>query len=421
MTQMAGRGSAPHEFKLVMREGGAAREMGGDLTEAVSAVNSIMRKALDLGASDVHIQPERNRVLVRYRIDGVMNDVGMLGLDLAPNIFARLKLAAGMHIDERREPQDGRIDMEYGSRKLSARVSILPMLNGEKMVMRLLDPLGAKVELERLGMAPDVLLKWSTAVQSTYGLLLVTGPTGSGKTSTLYASLNKIDREKRNIVTVEDPIEYEFSDHITQAQVTEKLTFPRIMRSFLRQDPDVMLVGEMRDPESLNIGLQASLTGHMVLSSIHTNNAIETLGRMADMGAEPFLIASTLQAVMAQRLVRTICAACKTPYQPAPDELIEIGLDPAQVQGRPLYKGRGCETCRQTGFKGRVGLYEILVSSPELREMIARRATVGQMREYAVSKQGMRTMLQDGYEKIFGGLTTPREVFNAVYSSMSVE
>ena len=418
MTQMGGR---PGDFKLVMREGGAAREMGGDLTEAVSAVNSIMRKALDLGASDVHIQPERARVLVRYRIDGVMNDVGMLGLDLAPNIFARLKLAAGMHIDERREPQDGRIDMEYGTRKLSARVSVLPMLNGEKMVMRLLDPLGAKVELERLGMAPDVLQKWSTAVQSTYGLLLVTGPTGSGKTSTLYASLNKIDREKRNIVTVEDPIEYEFSDHITQAQVTEKLTFPRIMRSFLRQDPDVMLVGEMRDPESLNIGLQASLTGHMVLSSIHTNNAIETLGRMADMGAEPFLIASTLQAVMAQRLVRTICTACKTPYQPAPDELLEIGIDPAQVQGRPLYKGRGCETCRQTGFKGRVGLYEILVSSPELREMIARRATVGQMREYAVAKQGMRTMLQDGYEKIFGGLTTPREVFNAVYSSMTVE
>ena len=418
MTQMGGR---PGEFKLVMREAGAAREMGGDLTEAVSAVNSIMRKALDLGASDVHIQPERSRVLVRYRIDGVMNDVGMLGLDLAPNIFARLKLAAGMHIDERREPQDGRIDMEYGSRKLSARVSILPMLNGEKMVMRLLDPLGAKVELEKLGMPADVLKKWSDAVQSTYGLLLVTGPTGSGKTSTLYASLNKIDREKRNIVTVEDPIEYEFSDHITQAQVTEKMTFPRIMRSFLRQDPDVMLVGEMRDPESLNIGLQASLTGHMVLSSLHTNNAIETLGRMMDMGAEPFLIASTLQGVMAQRLVRTICVNCKTQYQPAPDELIEIGLDPAQVQGRPLFKGRGCETCRQTGFKGRVGLYEIIVSSPELREMIARRASVGQIRDFALTKQGMRTMLQDGYEKIFAGMTTPREVFNAVYSSMSVE
>lgn len=418
MTQMSGRAG---EFKLVMREGGAAREMGGEMTEAVSAVNSIMRKALDLGASDVHIQPERNRVLVRYRIDGVMNDVGMLGLDLAPNIFARLKLAAGMHIDERREPQDGRIDMEYGSRKLSARVSVLPMLNGEKMVMRLLDPLGAKVELEKLGMPPDVLQKWAGAVQSTYGLLLVTGPTGSGKTSTLYASINKIDREKRNIVTVEDPIEYEFSDHITQAQVTEKLTFPRIMRSFLRQDPDVMLVGEMRDPESLNIGLQASLTGHMVLSSLHTNNAIETLGRMTDMGAEPFLIASTLQAVMAQRLVRTICVNCKIQYAPAPDELLEIGIDPAQVQGRPLYKGKGCDVCRQSGFKGRIGLYEIIVSSPELREMIARRATVGQLREYTQTKQGMRTMLQDGYEKIFSGLTTPREVFNAVYSTMSVE
>ncbi len=306
MTQMGGRVGGAERFKLVMREGGVSRDMGGETNEAVSTTNTMLMKALDLGASDVHIQPERNRVLVRYRIDGVMNDVAMLGLDLAPNILARLKLAAGMHIDERREPQDGRIDMEYNGRKLSARASILPMLNGEKMVMRLLDPVGAKVELEKLGMPADVLKKWSAAVQSTYGLLLVTGPTGSGKTSTLYASLNKIDREKRNIVTVEDPIEYEFSDHITQAQVTEKMTFPRIMRSFLRQDPDVMLVGEMRDPESLNIGLQASLTGHMVLSSLHTNNAIETLGRMTDMGAEPFLIASTLQAVMAQRLVRTV-------------------------------------------------------------------------------------------------------------------
>ena len=421
MTQMGGRAGGSERFKLVMREGGVARDMGGETNEAVSTTNTMLMKALDLGASDVHIQPERNRVLVRYRIDGVMNDVAMLGLDLAPNILARLKLAAGMHIDERREPQDGRIDMEYSGRKLSARASVLPMLNGEKMVLRLLDPVGAKVELEKLGMPPDVLKKWSAAVQSTYGLLLVTGPTGSGKTSTLYASLNKIDREKRNVVTVEDPIEYEFADHITQAQVTEKMTFPRIMRSFLRQDPDVMLVGEMRDPESLNIGLQASLTGHMVLSSIHTNNAIETLGRMTDMGAEPFLIASTLQAVMAQRLVRTVCANCKIQYQPAADELLEIGIDPARVQGRPLYKGKGCEMCRQSGFKGRVGLYEIIVSSPELREMIARKATVGQIRDYAQTKQGMRTMLQDGYEKIFSGLTTPREVFNAVYSTMSVE
>ena len=420
MNTTGARVGASASFKLIMRESGVAREMGGDVTEAVSAVDYMLRKALDLGASDVHIQPERARLLVRYRIDGVMHDVGQLSIDIVPNVLARLKLAAGMHLDERREPQDGRMDMEYGPRKLSARVSVLPMLNGEKIVMRLLDPMGAKVELDKLGMPPDMLKKWVNSVQSSYGLVLVTGPTGSGKTSTLYASLNKLDREKRNIVTVEDPVEYEFPDHITQVQVTEKMNFPRVMRSFLRQDPDVMLVGEMRDTESLNIGIQASLTGHLVLSSLHTNSAIETLGRMIDMGAEPYLIASTLQAVMAQRLVRTICPNCRAPYQPAPDELIEIGLEPAQMQSKAFFKGRGCETCRQTGYKGRLGLFEILVSTPELREMIARRSPNSDILAYAREKQQMRTMLEDGYEKIFGGLTTPREVFNAVYSTMSV-
>lgn len=423
MTQLgasAGRSGAPPGFRLIMRESGVAREMGGDLTEAVTAVDFLLRKALDLGASDVHLQPERNRLLVRYRIDGVMHDVGQYSTDIVPNILARLKLSAGMHIDERREPQDGRVDMEYGPRKLSARMSVLPMLNGEKVVMRLLDPMGAKVELDKLGMPPDVLQKWHNAVQSSYGMALVTGPTGSGKTSTLYASINKLDREKRNIVTVEDPIEYEFPDHITQVMVTEKMTFPRVMRSFLRQDPDVMLVGEMRDPESLGIGIQASLTGHLVMSTLHTNNAIETIGRMIDMGGEPYLIASIIQAIMAQRLVRTICPNCKTPYQPPPDELLEIGIDPARTQGYTFHHGKGCDTCRTTGFRGRVGLFEIIISTPELRELIARRATIAEITNYLRTKQQMRTMLEDGYDKIAKGLTTPREVFTAVYSTMSI-
>jgi len=419
MTVM-GRQGGPQKFRLIMREAGVSREMGGDLTEAVGATDFFMRQALDLGASDIHLQPERNRLLLRYRIDGVMHDVGQYNIDIIPNIMARLKLAAGMHIDERREPQDGRLDMEYGPRKLSARMSCLPMLNGEKIVMRLLDPMGAKVELDKLGMPPDVLTKWHNAVQSSYGLALVTGPTGSGKTSTLYASVNKLDREKRNIVTVEDPVEYEFLDHITQVQVTEKMTFPRVMRSFLRQDPDVMLVGEMRDPESLGIGIQASLTGHLVLSSLHTNNAIETVGRMIDMGGEPYLIASTLQAVMAQRLVRTICPKCKAPYKPDADELIEIGLDPIRVANVQFFKGAGCDNCRNTGFKGRLGLFEVMISTPELREMIARSAPIRDITEYVKTKQGMRTMLEDGYAKISQGLTTCREVFTAVYSTMTV-
>ena len=420
MTAMAGRPGGPQKFRLIMRESGVSREMGGDLTEAVGATDFFMRQALDLGASDIHLQPERNRLLLRFRIDGMMHDVGQYNSEIIPNILARLKLAAGMHIDERREPQDGRLDMEYGTRKLSARMSCLPMLNGEKIVMRLLDPMGAKVELDKLGMPPDVLQKWQNAVQSSYGLALVTGPTGSGKTSTLYASVNKLDREKRNIVTVEDPVEYEFLDHVTQVQVTEKMTFPRVMRSFLRQDPDVMLVGEMRDPESLGIGIQASLTGHLVLSSLHTNNAIETVGRMIDMGGEPYLIASTLQAVMAQRLVRTICVKCKIQHKPNPDELIEIGLDPAQLVNTPFYKGAGCEACRQTGFKGRLGLFEVMISTPELRELIARQSSVKDITHYVRTKQGMRSMLEDGYAKITAGLTTPREVFTAVYSTMTV-
>lgn len=420
MTVIGGRAGGPQKFRLIMREAGVSREMGGDLTEAVGATDFLMRQALDLGASDIHLQPERNRLLVRYRIDGVMHDVGQYNNEIIPNIMARLKLAAGMHIDERREPQDGRLDMEYGARKLSARMSCLPMLNGEKIVMRLLDPMGAKVELDKLGMPPDVLQRWQNAVQSSYGLALVTGPTGSGKTSTLYASVNKLDREKRNIVTVEDPVEYEFLDHVTQVQVTEKMTFPRVMRSFLRQDPDVMLVGEMRDSESLGIGIQASLTGHLVLSSLHTNNAIETVGRMIDMGGEPYLIASTLQAVMAQRLVRTNCVKCKVQYNPLPDELIEIGLDPHRMANVPFFKGSGCDVCRNTGYKGRLGLFEVMISTPELREMIARQSSIKDITEYVKVKQGMRTMLEDGYAKIAAGLTTPREVFTAVYSTMTV-
>jgi len=417
MTQM---GARPGAFRLIMREAGQIREMGGDLTEAVTAVDFMMRQALDLGASDVHLQPERNRLLVRYRMDGVMHDVGQYSLEIVPNILARLKLAAGMHIDERREPQDGRLDMEYGTRKLSARMSCLPMLNGEKVVMRLLDPMGAKVDLDKLGMPVDVLHKWTNSVQSSYGLVLVTGPTGSGKTSTLYASVNKLDRLKRNIVTVEDPVEYEFLDHITQVQVTERLTFPRVMRSFLRQDPDVMLVGEMRDAETLGIGIQASLTGHLVLSTLHTNNSLETIGRMIDMGGQPYLIASTLQAVMAQRLVRTICTKCKTAYKPTRDELIEINLNPELIDKHTFYKGAGCDQCRNTGYKGRLGLFEIMVSTPDLRELIARQASIGEITEYVKTKQGMRTMLEDGYAKIAEGKTTCKEVFNAVYSTMSV-
>jgi type II secretory ATPase GspE/PulE/Tfp pilus assembly ATPase PilB-like protein len=413
--------SIGRKFRLIMREGGVAREMGGeDTTVGVSIVDKIFTEALDIGASDIHLQPERNQIRIRLRIDGVMHQLGNFSSEYASNVFARIKLAAGMHIDERREPQDGRIDLEYAGRRFSARVSVLPSLNGEKIVMRLLDPASVRIDVTRLGMPADVEQNWQRAIQLPCGLIIVTGPTGSGKTSTLYASINKLDRQKRNIVTVEDPIEYEFQDNITQVAVTEKMTFPVVMRSFLRQDPDVMMVGEMRDRESLSIGIQAGLTGHLVLTTLHTNNAVDTLGRMIDMGGEPYLIASTLVCILAQRLVRVICPECKEPYQPTEDEILALGLTPALAAQRSFYQGKGCKRCRETGFKGRIGVYELLVNNHNIRELITHNASVGEMQQ-AAKAQGMRTMLEDGIQKVFQGITTPSEVIHAVYSAVAPE
>jgi type II secretory ATPase GspE/PulE/Tfp pilus assembly ATPase PilB-like protein len=223
-------------------------------------------------------------------------------------------------------------------------------------------------------MPPDLQRAWSQAIETPYGMIVVTGPTGSGKTSTLYASLNKLDRKTRNIVTVEDPIEYEFQDNVTQVQVTEKMTFPRVMRAFLRQDPDVMMVGEMRDPESLKIGIQASLTGHLVLTTLHTNNAVETLGRMVDMGGEPYLIAATVICILAQRLVRTICPQCKQPYTPTEDEILQLGLSPKEAAEKTFWHGKGCSACRETGYKGRVGVFELLMNTRPIKELVTSNA-----------------------------------------------
>jgi type II secretory ATPase GspE/PulE/Tfp pilus assembly ATPase PilB-like protein len=325
-----------------------------------------------------------------------------------------------MHIDERRVPQDGRIDMEYSGRRFSARVSVLPSLNGEKVVIRLLDPASVRIDIKQLGMPDHVLKEWVRAIKTPYGMIVVTGPTGSGKTSTLYASINNLDRQKRNIVTVEDPIEYEFQDNITQVQVTDKMAFARVMRSFLRQDPDVMMVGEMRDPESLSIGVQASLTGHLVLTTLHTNNAVETLGRMMDMGGEPYLIASTVLCILAQRLVRVICPDCRQPYEPTPDELLALGLPMDAGRSREFYCGAGCKACRETGYRGRVGVFELLVNSPDLKALVARRAGAMDMHRLAKA-QGLRTMVEDGVQKVLAGVTTPSEVIHAVYTSATLD
>ncbi len=407
---------ANKKFRLILREQGASRDMGGEETSiAVGIVDSVFMNALDTGTSDIHLQPEREQLKIRFRQDGQLMDNGQIPPDMASNVLARLKLASGMQIDEYREPQDGRIDMEYNGRRLSARASCIPCLNGEKFVMRLLDPLAMKVELPRLGMPEDVLAKWKRAIQVPYGLILVTGPTGSGKTSTLYASLHQLDAKKRNIVTVEDPIEYEYEQNIAQVQVTEKTPFPKVMRSFLRQDPDIMMVGEMRDPESLAIGIQAGLTGHLVLSTLHTNNAVETIGRMVDMGAEEYLIAGVLIAVLAQRLVRLNCPKCRERYTPTQDEIDMLGLTPEELEKATFAKGKGCAECRGTGYKGRIGVFELILGTPEFRAAIAKKQDYIQLAE-AARKQGYRTMLEDGRAKAMAGWTTPDEVLKAVYT-----
>jgi type II secretory ATPase GspE/PulE/Tfp pilus assembly ATPase PilB-like protein len=411
------RGGGPTKrFRLILRESGNVREMGGEeMSLAVGIVDNIFMNALDTGTSDIHLQPEREQLRIRYRQDGVLHDTGSLPPEQASNVLARLKLAAGMRIDEAREAQDGRIDMEYQGRRLSARVSVVPALNGEKLVMRLLDPSAMKVDMPKLGMPEDVLKKWTRAIQVPYGLILVTGPTGSGKTSTLYASLHQLDSRRRNIVTVEDPVEYEFETNIAQVQVTERLPFAKVMRTFLRQDPDVMFVGEMRDPESLAIGIQAGLTGHLVLSTLHTNSASETIGRMVDMDAEPYLIAGVIVAILAQRLVRLNCPKCREQYRPTKDEIDMLKLSSEDLETGRFAKGKGCADCRGTGYKGRIGVFELILGTPEFRAAIANKVDFAALMAVA-REQGYRTMLEDGLAKATAGWTTPDEVLKAVYT-----
>jgi type II secretory ATPase GspE/PulE/Tfp pilus assembly ATPase PilB-like protein len=416
---MYGMRGSGRMFRILMRHAGVSREMGGEeLSLAVQRVDQMFIQALEAGASDIHMHPEHNALRIRFRIDGVLHEHEVVTQpDLIQAMISRVKLAANMHLDEKRDTQDGRIDMEYLDRRLSARVSCIPTLNGERIVMRILDPAKMQVKLDSLGMPQDVMAHWRRALQVAYGMLVVTGPTGSGKTSTLYASLHTLDRVHRNIVTVEDPVEYEFPDNVMQVQVTEKITFPRALRAMLRHDPDVIMIGEIRDRESLQIGIQAALTGHLVLSTLHTNNAIETLSRMIDMGAEDYLIAATLQCAMAQRLVRVICPDCRAPYQPTPDEIAALKIPQEWLAQARFFMGKGCPKCMNTGYRGRTGIFELLRISPAIREAIVNRASSDQIMQIAV-KEGFRTMLDDGRDKVLRGITTPHEVIQAVYAGV---
>jgi general secretion pathway protein E len=383
-----------------------------DLMEAtheapvIRVVNGILTQALRRGASDIHIEPYERDIAVRFRIDGILHEILTLPKRFHAHIVSRVKVMADLDIAEKRLPQDGRMKVRVASRTVDIRVSIIPMAHGERIVLRLLDKGVSLMGLGEMGMAADTLDAFSGFIQKNSGILLVTGPTGSGKSTTLYAALNRINSVEKNIVTIEDPVEYELSG-VGQIQVNPKtsLTFARGLRSVLRHDPDIIMVGEIRDLETVEIAIQASLTGHLVFSTLHTNDAAGAVTRLVDMGVEPFLISSSLLGVLAQRLVRRICPDCREPFRPEGSRLEELGLR----RDRSLWRGAGCEACMETGFQGRTGIFELLVVDEAVRGLIASGADSVRIREAGI-RAGMRTLYTDGLEKVKNGVTTLDEV-----------
>jgi type IV pilus assembly protein PilB len=374
----------------------------------IKLVNTLVMRALMEGASDVHIEPTEKNIRIRYRVDGLMHDVSNTPLHLLSSIVTRIKVMSKMDISESRLPQDGRFELKVENKVVDVRVSTFPSIYGEAIVMRLLDKTNAIFSLGELGFNETNLQKFEETVKRPYGIILVTGPTGSGKTTTLYATLNHILSPEKNIMTIEDPVEYELAG-VRQAQVNSKagLEFANALRSMLRQDPDIILVGEIRDLETARVAIQAALTGHLVFSTLHTNDAAGTLTRLVEMGIEPFLASSAVAAVIAQRLIRTICPRCKAAYTPSPELLKKIGLDPQKKY--EFFQGKGCKTCRSTGYKGRMGIFELLTVDNKVQELVLRNATASEVKQLAI-QQGMRTLRDDGLQKVLEGKTTIDEV-----------
>lgn len=380
----------------------------------IRLVNHLFARALDLNASDIHFEPNETHLDVRCRVDGIMTRIERLPVKIHTAVASRLKLMAKLDIGEKRLPQDGRIDYQIGSKQLDMRVSTLPGVHGESVVLRILDRSDTAVDLQALGMPDDVLRRYQSVVTQPHGMILITGPTGSGKTTTLYATLEKINNEKQKIITVEDPVEYQL-DGITQIQANASigLSFASGLRSIVRQDPDVLMVGEIRDHETAEIAIESALTGHLVFSTLHTNDAAGAVTRLQDMGVEGYLISSSLLAIQAQRLVRRVCTDCAETVPLTEDEanVLEIRIDDCpQVR-----RGTGCEACGQTGYRGRVGLYELLLMSDTIRHHIASGADSNVIREQA-KQEGMRTLREDALEKLRSGLTTPEEVVRVTRS-----
>jgi general secretion pathway protein E len=381
---------------------------GDDEAPIIRLVNSLLSQAVKDRASDIHIEPFERDMSVRFRIDGVLYEIIKPPKRFQNSIISRVKIMAALNIAEKRLPQDGRIRLKVAGRDFDIRVSSVPTGYGERIVMRLLDRSSVMRDLGVLGFSDENLKTMNGLIQASHGIILVSGPTGSGKTSTLYACLAKINKPDINILTIEDPVEYQLPG-VGQVQVNPKidLTFASGLRAFLRQDPDVIMVGEIRDRETAEIAVQASLTGHLVFSTVHTNDAPGSVTRLVDMHVEPFLIASSLMAVLAQRLVRTICPNCKYQYTPTKEELAELGLSPSEV--KVLYKGKGCEECQQTGYIGRLGIYELMIVDDEIRALILKNVDSGTLKAKA-REHGMITLREDGADKVKRGLTTIEEV-----------
>jgi type IV pilus assembly protein PilB len=376
----------------------------------VKLINGLLIDAVKRGASDIHIEPFEHEIRVRYRIDGALLEIMRPPLKMKAALTSRVKILSQLNIAERRVPQDGRLKLKLGPRVIDFRVSTLPVLFGEKIVLRILDKGNLTLDLTKFGFEPKAEKDLMRAILNPYGMVLVTGPTGSGKTTTLYSALSRINTPEVNIMTAEDPVEYNLMG-INQVLVRNEigLTFAAALKAFLRQDPNIIMIGEIRDLETGGIAIKAALTGHLVLSTLHTNDAPSTITRMIDMGIEAFNVASAVNLVVAQRLVRRICKECKVSHQYTDEQLHSLGTEIDVLRGLPFMKGAGCEACNGTGYKGRAGLYEVMALSPELRRMILRGASVAELRDQAVS-EGMLTLRMDGMKKIERGLTTLEEV-----------
>lgn len=389
-------------------------ESDAKLPPVVQIVNHIFTEAIAKGASDIHIEPYEDRARVRYRIDGLLYEALTLPLKYKDGVISRVKVLTKMDIAEKRLPQDGRIKIQMKlsgrMKNLDIRVSTTPTIFGEKVVMRLLDREGLMLDMAKLGFEPESLRKFEEAIFKPWGMILVTGPTGSGKTNTLYSAIGRINSPDTNIMTVEDPVEFNING-INQIQVHESidLTFASVLRSFLRQDPNVILVGEIRDNETADIAVKASLTGHLVLSTLHTNDAPSTIIRLIDMGIDSYLVATSVILIAAQRLVRRICPACKEEIAIPPKALLNIGFSEEEAATTKIYKGKGCPKCNNTGYKGRIALYEVMQVSPTIRDMILSGASVADIRKQAIG-EGMLTLRQSGLTKIHNGVTTIEEV-----------